>query len=356
MVTSGTVIVGTRVLVHEATKSITQTHLLGPKTKTETKHVSIDGAKNILLVGIDPRPDQKPTDPIRADSIIIMHIPANHDQAYLVSIPRDTYVQIPAYNNGKSNFRGGSNKINAAFANGGDGLTGTSARQHGFELLAETIKSLYGITFDAGAIVDFAGFQQVVNVLGGVTMNVDEKTTSIHIGFTKSGKEAMPYRLDKRLQLHAVYGVKPVVYKPGVQHLAPWQALDYVRQRELLSDGDYGRQRHQQQFLKAIFQEILSGGVLTNPGKLKSVLNTVGKAMTVDPGGVGLEDWIFAMKGIGGDDMMTMKTNNGNFYSTSVAGIGSVEHLTDTSKEMLADVRNDSMSTFVRLHPDWVSN
>ncbi len=351
---SGTVLIGTWVLIAQATRSVTQTNLLGTAGNQATvHHVNISGPVNVLLVGIDARPDQTAAQ-ARSDSIIVLHVPASHDRAYLVSIPRDTLVHIPA--DTKTGYAGGNNKINAAFSYGsqnGGGIAG------GVGLLADTIKSLYGITFDAAAVVDFNGFREVVGVLGGVTMCVDERTTSIHIGFnTRTGKEELPFTQDANLRLHPVPGVKPVVYEPGCQHLAAWQALDYTRQRDLLAngDGDYGRQRHQQQFLKAIFKQILSAGTLTNPAKLSGVLNAVGKAMTVDTGGISIADWIFAMRGVTANNLVTVKTNDGKYDSVNVPGIGSCEQLSATSVELLGDVRADTVDTFIAAHPDWVSH
>ncbi len=351
---SGTVLIGTRVLIAQATRSVTQTNLLGTAGNQATvHHVNISGPVNVLLVGIDARPDQTAAQ-ARSDSIIVLHVPASHDRAYLVSIPRDTLVHIPA--DTKTGYAGGNNKINAAFSYGsqnGGGIAG------GVGLLADTIKSLYGITFDAAAVVDFNGFREVVGVLGGVTMCVDERTTSIHIGFnTRTGKEELPFTQDANLRLHPVPGVKPVVYEPGCQHLTAWQALDYTRQRDLLAngDGDYGRQRHQQQFLKAIFKQILSAGTLTNPAKLSGVLNAVGKAMTVDTGGISIADWIFAMRGVTANNLVTVKTNDGKYDSVNVPGIGSCEQLSATSVELLGDVRADTVDTFIAAHPDWVSH
>jgi LCP family protein required for cell wall assembly len=352
MLASGGLFVGYRLVVATASRGVTQRDLLGDTGNQARRHVDISGPVNILLVGIDTRPGQNPTDLSRADSIIVAHVPAAHDQAYLVSIPRDTLVPIPA--DPQTGWAGGQDKINAAFAYGsqkGGGIAG------GVHLLGETIRARYGIGFDAAAVVDFAGFQQVVGVLGGVTMCVDEKVTSIHIGFTADGREAVPFRQDADLSLHPVPGVTPKVYQPGCRHLAAWEALDYTRQRDLLAngDGDYGRQRHQQQFIKAVFKEILSAGVLSDPAKLSRVLATVGRAMTVDTGGVGMGDWIYAMRGIGGDGVLTIKTNNGQFDTTNVPGIGAVENLTDTSQQLLQAVRDDTVAAFVAAHPDWVS-
>ena len=354
MLGSGTVIIGQKLIFAAATGSFNQTQLLDPGQPQQ--HVTINGTKNILLVGIDNRPDQNATDLVRSDSIIIVHVPASHDRAYLVSIPRDTFVQIPPYDNGKSAYRGGHDKINAAFAFGGQGLTGLAARQGGFALLQKTIKQNYNIDFQAGAIVDFQGFQQVVSVLGGVDMYVDERTPSIHIGYNaKTGKQEVPARVDANTVAHPIPGVNPKVYNVGYQHLAPWEALDYVRQRDWIPDGDYGRQRHQQQFIKAVFKEILSAKVLTDPGKLRQVLNVVGKAMFVDDGGISLDDWIFAMRNIGAGDMMTIKTNNGQFHSEDLPPFGKVETLDPISVELLKDVRGDAVDTFVLNHSDWVS-
>ncbi|HEY2670973.1 MAG TPA: LCP family protein [Rugosimonospora sp.] len=360
MVGSGGTVVGFHVVLAEATKSFTKQNLLGSAASGGgAAHKSITGAKNILLVGVDARPGQNPNDIVRADSIIILHIPANHTEGFMVSIPRDTLVEIPAYKNGKKSYGVQHDKINAAFGFGGWGLTGAASRQHSVELLALTIKNLWGITFDAAAIVDFTGFQQVVNVIGGVHMCVDEDTRSVHIGYTKSGKQVSPgWRLTTAgVPIGPIPGVTPKEYKVGCYDMKPWEALDFVRQRDLLANGDtdYGRQRHQQQFLKAIFSKVLSSGVLTNPAKLSGVLNTVGKAMTIDQGAFSIQDWLFAMKGIGASDLVTLKTNGGTYFNVTGPDNLSYQGLDPTSLQMLQAVKDDAMDAFVSLHPDRVA-
>lgn len=356
MLLSGVAVIGSKALFAAATNSVTQQNLLG-SAKTERQHVSITGAKNILLVGLDTRANQKASDLTRSDSIILMHIPDSHDRGYLMSLPRDTYVRIPAYDNGTASYRGGEAKINAAFAFGSQGLTGKAALSHGFELLAKTVKGLTGITPDAGAIIDFTGFKQVVQVLGTVCMYVDEDTTSIHIGHTASGKQALPYKINPDGTLnHKIPGVTPNVYKKGDHCFTPTEALDFVRQRDLLAnkDFDYGRQRHQQQFIKAVLTQVVDKG-LSSPTKLPGLLNAVGRTMTVDGGGISLEDWAFAMRGINPTDLVTLKTNDGKFNSRTIPGVGSAEILDETSVQLLRDFRADTVDTFVQNHPDWVS-
>ncbi|GAA3337347.1 hypothetical protein GCM10020358_13260 [Amorphoplanes nipponensis] len=354
---SGAAVAGTRVLLGTATETVTQQQLLGD-TRVPAKRVSVKGAKTILLVGLDTRPNQDPAKLTRSDSIILLHIPADHRGAYLVSLPRDSYVKIPEFDNGKQRYPGGRNKINAAFAYGSRGLTGEQALTGGFTLLAKTIKGLTGITPDAGAIIDFQGFRQVVDVLGKVCMYVDTTTTSIHYGHDdKTGKLTAPYRINPDGTLRGrIRGVTPNVYRKGNRCFTPSEALDFVRQRDLLEDDsyDYGRQRHQQQFLKALIKNIMDSG-LDSPTRLPGLLKAVGRTMTVDDGGIPLADWVFALRGIRPDDLITIKTNNGTFNSDTIPGVGSAEILSDTSLELLRSVRTDTVDEFVLAHPTWVT-
>jgi anionic cell wall polymer biosynthesis LytR-Cps2A-Psr (LCP) family protein len=274
-----------------------------------------------------------------------------------VSTPRDTWVHIPPYDNGAKHFNGGFDKINGAYAAGGSGLTGAAARSHSVELLAQTIKQAYGLSFDAAAIVDFMGFQKVVEVLGGVDMYVDQETTSVHRGFTADGKQKIPYiqytRSDGGTGLERIAGVTPKTYHVGNQHLSPAEALDYVRQRELLPNSDYDRERHQQQFIKALFRQILSSDTLTNPVKLARVLNVIGSAVTIDTGGVGLEDLVYAMRGVAADSVVTVKTNNGTFHPS--AQNGGAESLDENTLALLRACQDDTVDAFVLAHQELVT-
>ncbi|GAA3223888.1 LCP family protein [Dactylosporangium siamense] len=358
MVAAGSVFVVKDAVMGYATRNVKQEDLIVPAAEQQGKHVTISGAKNILLMGIDPRPGQDPSEAIRSDSIIILHIPAGHDSAYLISIPRDTWVKIPRFDNGKNRYAGGHDKINGAFAIGGLGTTGKDQRKFGVTLLADTIEENWGITFDAAAIIDFTGFQNVVNVLGGVDMYVDQEVKSVHVGFNAKGEVKTPYLQRDNgsggTTLIPISGVTPQTYHVGFQHLEPWQALDYVRQRETLPNSDYDRQRHQQQFIKALFKQILSKDVLTDPGKLKKVLDVIGQSMTIDSGGIGLDDWIFAMKGINGDNLLTVKTNNGTFYSSHENP--GAEALDPTTLELLASVKANAVEDFMAQHTSLISS
>lgn len=357
VVASGGSIVAANVVLSSATGAVNETPLLPQNPAVERQHADVKGAKNILLVGLDTRPSWKNKEPSRSDSIILLHLPADHSPVYLVSLPRDSYVEIPAYDNGKQKYAGGHNKINSAFAYGSRGLEGAAAEAHGFELLTLTVQKLTGITPDAGAIIDFTGFKDVVNVLGQVCMYVDEDVTSIHVGHTADGKQAVPYTTDSAgLHPRKVPGVTANFYKKGDHCFTPVEALDYARQRDLLAnkDSDYGRQRHQQQLLKAILKQAVKSG-FNQPTKLPSLLSAIGKTMTVDGGGIPLEDWAFAMKNTNPDDLVTIKTNAGTFNSDSIAGLGDVEILSDDTMDLLRSVKKDTVATFLQAHPDWIT-
>ncbi|WP_432968362.1 LCP family protein [Dactylosporangium sp. CA-233914] len=347
---SGGVLVGGNLLLNHYSDQITQDGGLGDAAAGAT----IDGPINLLLVGIDERTNNVEMG-ARADSIIVAHIPASHDALYLVSIPRDTRVGIPAYPSSK--YNGGTDKINAAFQ---FGYQNSGGRKGGLGLLANTVSALAGgLKFNGAAIVNFDGFSGLVKALGGVHMCVDEKVTSIHTGWnTKTGAEGVPYNFNADgIPTSLKPNMRPMVYEVGCRDFAAWEALDYVRQRDKMAnnDGDYGRQRHQQQFIKAMAKKATSGGVLANPIKVNEVLNQVGKAVTFYNNDVDLADWIFTLKGIDPDGMVTLRTNNGQFNSETING-QSFEVLDQTAKDLLKAYSTDTVGQFVASHPEMISN
>jgi LCP family protein required for cell wall assembly len=355
--------------LNQLNHSIQQTNLLGGSGAAAASGISINGPINILMVGEGPAGAADNT-----DSIIMAHIPASHDRMYLVSIPRDTSVIIPPFP--KSGFAGGSYKVNAAFLFGslnGGGVAG------GFQLLSETIKKTWGITFNAAAAVNFSGFADIVTKLGGVTMNIDETTTSIHHGYiTAKGPSAHaePYNIDPNTGVPicstpGVYfesdplkcakpGITPVQYLKGIRHLTAYDALDFVRCRDGLVGTDYARQRHQQQFIKAVMKELYQQG-LNDPLKLSSFITSLGKAITFDGGGVSISNWIFTLKNIGPSSLVTIKTNDGKFVQYTGPAPDSRQALSADSLKLFAAVRDDTgnadlIGQFLATHQDWTTS
>lgn len=190
------------------------------------------GPLNILLLGVDARPAQG--DGGRSDSIMVAHIPADRSEVYLISLPRDTYASIPGHT---------PQKLNAAYSLGGAPLT------------AQTVQELLGITIDHVALVDFKGFMRVVETLGGVTVT-------------------NPYSVYDDSQ--------GISFAKGRLDLDRDTALKYVRSRHGWPHGDLDRAANQQRVLKAIAGKLMSAGTLTDPLKLTSSLQELGKHVTVD--------------------------------------------------------------------------
>jgi len=233
---------------------------------------TVDGALNILLVGSDsrdPDTDMSQASAWRADTIVMVHISADHQQAYLVSIPRDLYVYVPKIPTGQ--FGDTYAKINASFAWGG------------LPLAVQTVENYSGVRVDHVVSIDFGGLVEVVDALGGVDMYVDRTITSIH----------KPKR----------------TYQKGNRHFTGAEALDYVRQRKQFPDGDFARMKHQQGLLKAMLDKATSAGVLANPGKLNGFLQTLTKAVTVDKD-FAMTDMVLQFRSMSSDKLTFLTSPN----------------------------------------------
>jgi anionic cell wall polymer biosynthesis LytR-Cps2A-Psr (LCP) family protein len=147
--------------------------------------------------------------------------------------------------------------------------------------------------------------------------------------------------------------VTPQIYRPGCQPFNGWQALDFVRQRELLPDGDYGRQRHQQQFLRAVFTAALGQGVATDLGRLRRVVDAAGQALTLDTRGVGLDEWLFSLRHLRPNNLVTVRTNGGKLVNLTRHGID-YQLLNDDSTTLLHTLADDTVDRFLTVHPDWI--
>lgn len=340
MMTSGLALVGSKAVIGQATNSIDQGNLLGEAGKSDAEGGnSLDGPIDMLLLGVDAR-QRWAADNVRSDTIIILHIPASHDQAYLISIPRDTEAQIPAFE--KSGYRGGTDKINSAFFHGAQNGGGWEG---GAQLMAKTIKSMTGISFDGAAIINFGGFKNVIDALGTVRICVSHEVKSHHMMMV-DGKPMWNADAKKTGK-----PMTPVVHKKGCKEMEGWEALDYARQRYGLPNSDYDRQQNQQQLIKAMAKKATDKGMLTNPIKLNALIKAAGKAFILDTGGVPIADFIFTLKGVSGNDLVTLRTNGGTY---STAGNGR-EKFNETTMEMFQAVKKDKLADFVVSNPSVLS-
>jgi anionic cell wall polymer biosynthesis LytR-Cps2A-Psr (LCP) family protein len=152
-----------------------------------------------------------------------------------------------------------------------------------------------------------------------------------------------------------IYSGPGYVYTPGCRHLQPWEALDYVRQRENLPHGDYDRQRHQQQFIMAMFKQLASKGTLTDISKFSALKNALGQLLTLDLGQTDVTDWIFSFKSLRPSDVTMIQTNGGQYASQDVDG-KSFQVLTPESDQLMQALKADQVAGFVAQHPDWVAS
>ena len=349
MVISGGTLVTSQILVARYAGAVDQQNLFGDAASGAAKEAKSDikGPVNILLVGIDPRND---TSAPLSDSIIVVHVPASMDEAYLFSIPRDLVVDIPAFE--KTGFRGGRAKINAAMSYGSSVGNGKHDVPQGFSLLAKTVSKLTGIkTFDAGAIVNFGGFKKIVDAMDGVTMTIDQNVKSEHLAPDGSPRpRSANCPVGSRCE-HPYTGPQKT-YKKGTYHLEGWEALDYVRQRYGLPKSDYDRQRHQQQFIKAMASQALSKDVVTNPGKLDKVLRSAGKALIFDGNGHNVVDWGLALKNVRPANMTTIKLpGRGLIVGGSYRG----EQLDPSAEEFFRSVNDGTVANFLLSHPEFIN-
>lgn len=309
---AGLALAGSIVAVHRYDRAVDRDTLLAPSARAPAPpRAALRGPLNFLLIGSDYR-TWNPQMGQRSDTIIIAHVAAGLDRAYLVSIPRDLRVTMPP----AASFPGATTKINAAFEYGGGG-TG------GIQLLSSTLTELTGVHFDGAAVVNFTGLQRAVAVLGGVTLCVDERTVSVHTG---------------------------AVFEPGCRPMNPAQTLDYLRQRQF-ADGDFTRQRHQQQFLKALMDKAVSTGTLANPIKLDGLLRAVANSMTIDIGGYSLTDLVFGLRGLRPDEVSGIRV------PSRIEMIGDTSYViaTDEAPGLYAAIRGDRLDAWMAAHPNWVN-
>lgn len=205
---------------------------------------------NLLLIGVDKRPT--PDEGVRSDTLILARIDPQGQWASMLSIPRDSIVQIPHL---------GRSKINAAYAHGYAHAqeiygTGTEPDAAGAALAAETVEGFLQVQIDYTAQVDFQGFEQLVDAVGGVLVDVERPLFDAE------------YPTDD-------YGVERIHIPAGLQTLSGRQALIYARSRH--SSNDFDRSRRQQQVLRALLEQVRARGLLENAALLPELAELVAR-------------------------------------------------------------------------------
>ncbi|WP_412541255.1 LCP family protein [Longispora sp. K20-0274] len=283
----------------------------------------VKGPLNILLAGLDYRagdPDSEANQ--RADSVMWVHIPREHDMAYIVSLPRDLVVDIPAFPAAKFPGEKGG-RLNASF---GAGMQNKLGRPGGMQLLTKTVEQLTGVKFDMAGVIDWYGFTGITHELGGVTMCLDKGFTSSQPGF------------------------KNYSFPTGCNHYDEHTALALVRQRYDVEGGDYGRQKLQQQFIMQILKQAMGKDVLTNPLKLNGIIKSVGNSLKIDFGAYDFADLLWALKGITPTSLVTMRVPSSQIGNQNDYG---GEALNPTlGPEMFRAMADERINVFLAAHTE----
>jgi LCP family protein required for cell wall assembly len=216
------------------------------------KALSALGATDILILGSDSRAgdnaelDGGPVGGARSDTALVMHVSENRTEAVAVSIPRDTLVSRPSCVTADGTELGPATRVmfNSVYA------------QAGSACVVKTVEKMSGVRIDHLLEIDFAGFKELVDEIGGVTVDVSDPIHDTKGGFT---------------------------LEAGSHHLNGTDSLKFVRTRHGYGDGsDLGRIGLQQQFLTALLSEVRQQDLLGDPVKSYRIARSMTKSLTTD--------------------------------------------------------------------------
>jgi LCP family protein required for cell wall assembly len=261
------------------------------------------GPLNIVVAGLDERAgltqhqqallhvgaNQGETD---TDTLMLVHVPASHRYVQVVSLPRDSWVNIPGH---------GMNKINAALGLGGP------------QLMVQTIEQATGLTVNDYIEVNFLGFVKVIDALGGVNI-------------------CLPYAVDDPYSgLHM---------SAGPHHVDGITALEFARDRHSFPTSDLARIQDQQQLISTALSEGISSGMLANPLRLERFLSAASAAIRVDQGFnvVRLAD---EMRGLSPSDVTFTTVPLSNLNYTTPTGESAVLWNTSAAAALFNGLKTD---------------
>lgn len=264
------------------------------------------GALNILVAGVDIRSGLTPHQQAElhvghdvsdnSDTLMVVHVPADHQYVQVVSLPRDSWVTIPGH---------GKNKINAAFGIGGP------------RLMVQTVEHETGLAINDYIEVNFLGFVKVIDALGGVDIclpyAVDDPDSGLHIS-------------------------------AGMHHVGGVTALEFARDRHSFAASDLARIGDQQQLLSSMLSEVISSGTLANPVKLAGFLSSAVSAVKVDEG-MNVDSLANQLRGIRPSDVTFTTVPLANLSYLTPTGQDAVLWNARAARVLFARLKNDRPAT-----------
>ncbi|MEV0456142.1 LCP family protein [Catellatospora methionotrophica] len=261
--------------------------------------VAPSGPLNLLLLGLDRRGTMRDS---RADTIMLIHLPADGSQAYLVSFVRDLATDLPGF---------GKIKINGAYTLGG------------VEAARNAVQRLTGIRADAVAEVEFDALRGVADALGGLPVCLPQRITSQHTG---------------------------AVFPTGCRDYTGTQVADLMRQRRDLPHGAYDRDRIGQRVLLGLAAKAGSRSLLSDFGLVSQLARTPG--ITLHAGDLSLLGLAMRLNRAEAGDIVgiSQPTYNG----TKIGGVFYEQLDPAVAPRLFQALRDDTMGAFAQAHPDWV--
>jgi len=262
----------------------------------------------MVLMGSDTRPGQTQQ---RSDTLIVARVDPQNKKIAMISIPRDSRVAIP----GKW-----TTKINAAAVYGGPAL------------VIKTVKEITGLPITHFVNLNFNGFRDVVDAIGGVWIDV-------------------PFRIYDTLA--SAYGPAYATIEKGYQKLDGKHALTFVRTRHTMADSDYGRMRNQQAFIKALASQALS---LSNVFNASQIVDAVASNLDTDMTPLQLADLVLQFKGMKPEDLDSATAPSAPKYINGVSYVilddANFKAMIDRMKQGLPlDPTKTSTATTVTVKP-----
>ncbi|MEV6903747.1 LCP family protein [Amycolatopsis sp. NPDC051372] len=275
--------------------NVPTTDVLTPRAGEPPAPPADDGATDILLVGSDARTDAQGNPlplsmlkslrteekaGINTDTIILLRFPKDGSKPSGVSIPRDSWVDIPGRGQAKINSAYGVAKAKFADAERAKGERDQAkierdSDSEGRRVLVQTVQDLTKIRVDHYAEINLLGFYLLTEALGGVKVCLNHSTSD-----KDSGAD----------------------FRRGVQTVSGGEALSFVRQRKNLPHGDLDRIVRQQAFLSSALHQVLSAGTLTSPSTMSSLMDAVHRSITLDDG-LDVLDFAQQVKGVASGDL-----------------------------------------------------
>ena len=268
------------------------------------------GALNLLLLGLD---GASPGGGRRADSILLVHVPADRSRLYLISLPRDLQVPIPKV---------GTNKLNSSFAYGSTGAKGDPTQ--GYDLTRRVVTEVTGVPIDAGAVLTYSALRKLTDAVGGVPV-------------------CLPTTIRSHHTLRA--------YPAGCQQLDGAAAVDVLRQRYGMPDGGLDRDRNAQRYAAGLLRRIVERGGLTDPAMLNTLLTQAGSGLTVETGETSLP----ALLSVAGKAAAAEPVGIGLPVVYAEKPFFGFQLDRATAPAFLAALREDRLGEWTAAHPDRVT-